>query len=416
MATIARASTRRRPIAVRLSLRLPLWAAVVCSRLLIVAAGGLGVLSSRVPGWTQFDAPRVSTGLGSVGNVLAATAVRWDSIRYVEIAQHGYTSASQTVSYPFYSVLIRLLSLVIGSPVLCGVIISLCAFAAALLMIHRLTTEELGGRAADITVALIAFAPLSFFFSAVYTESLLLALIVGSFYLARQERFVWAGVCAGCAALTHVEGVLLAAPLILMYWRTGRRPWQSRRSLVQAAVPALLPGLALAGFFVYLHLRGYGWLAPISSANKANYGRSMVGPPAMLWQAFNAAIGGMEQVMLGVPLFHPGIGGPFTIGFQNLVYFFVLLISLLTLAGSWCWLPREYAVFATLALIVCTSTVVTGAPLEGYDRYMLVVFPLWMCAGAWLQRRRLMLPLVLVTSAGALAFYSLEFARWVFIA
>ena len=58
---------------------------------------------------------------------------------------------------------------------------------------------------------------MSFFFSAVYTESLFLALSAGCFYLARRERWVWAGVLGGLAAATRSIGVLLVVPLAVLY-------------------------------------------------------------------------------------------------------------------------------------------------------------------------------------------------------
>jgi Gpi18-like mannosyltransferase len=60
---------------------------------------------------------------------------------------------------------------VVGSPVLAGVLISLVAFTTGLALVHRIATEEISARVANTTVLLLAFAPFSFVFSAVYTES-----------------------------------------------------------------------------------------------------------------------------------------------------------------------------------------------------------------------------------------------------
>ena len=95
-------------------------------------------------------------------------------------------------------------------------------------MIHRLTTLELGGAAeragsraersrapdrlepggvARLAVLVTALAPMSFFLSAVYSESLYLALSVGLFYAARRGRFLTAGLLAALAAATRSAGV-----------------------------------------------------------------------------------------------------------------------------------------------------------------------------------------------------------------
>ncbi len=416
MATIATTARRRTTTGSRIGVRVPVWAAVVFSRLVVLGAGIAGALfTHRIPGWTAFDPHRLSSSLGSVGNVLAAPVFRWDGIRYVSIAEHGYTTAAQTVSYPLYSLVIRAVTLVVPSPVVAGVLISLGSFAIALVLLHRITSEELGTEVASATVLLLAFAPLSFFFSAVYTESLLLALLVGTFYLARKERFALAGLTATAAALTHVEGVLLVAPLAYMYWRSRGQSFDWHRLWSSSVVSFALPPLAVAGFFVYLHAHGYGWLAPVTNGNYANYGRETLTTPVMLWQSFYDGLVGLSQTLHGVPPINPTVAEPYNVGFQNLVYLTVLAIALASLVAVWRRLPREYAIFATLVMLVCTWTGVVGRPLEAFDRYMLPIFPLWMGAAAWLHERRLTRP-VLQISTVLLIFYTVMFARWVFIA
>ncbi len=394
----------------------PTWALVALSRLIPLAAGSAAALfAPRMTGWAQYDPQRLSSSLGSVGNVIASSAVRWDAVRYVAIAEHGYRTTIDTVSYPLYSLLIRLVSWVVPSPVIAGLLISLTAFAVGLLLLHRITSEELGARVANGTVLLLAFAPMSLFFSAVYTESLMLALLVGTFYLARRQRFAWACVAAAGAALTHVEGVLLVFPLALMYWRAQGRPTAARRLFSVKLLPLALPPLAIAGFFAYLHTLGFGWMAPITNANASNFGRVMVGPPVMIYDAVRAALVGLDQTLHGVPPVQPAITLPFNPGFQNLVYLGVLIITLLALVSVWRRLPAEYALFATLVVLVCLTSAIQTLPLEAFDRYMLPIFPLWMGAAAWLEQRRLT-PTVLQVSALMLAFYTFMFARWVFIA
>jgi Gpi18-like mannosyltransferase len=80
--------------------------------------------------------------------VLAGPAYRWDALGYTTIAQHGYTTARSTVLFPLYPLLIRGLSVVVGSPVLAGLLISLSAFAIGLTLVHRIASDELGRRAA----------------------------------------------------------------------------------------------------------------------------------------------------------------------------------------------------------------------------------------------------------------------------
>jgi len=124
-------------------------------------------------------------------------------------------------------------------------------------------------------------------------------------------------VTAAAAALTHVEGVLLVAPLAYMYWRDQGRPLVLRRFLVMAGDVLVLPPTAVAGFFVYLHSQGWGWLAPVVNANFRYYGRTTLTTPVMLWQATDAGITGLLQTLQGTKPITPSTEVLFSIGFQN---------------------------------------------------------------------------------------------------
>ncbi len=64
---------------------------------------------------------------------------------------------------------------------------------------------------------LVAFFPMAFFFSAVYSESLFLALSVGCIWQARTGRWAWAGVLGGLAAAERNSGVMLVVPVVLLF-------------------------------------------------------------------------------------------------------------------------------------------------------------------------------------------------------
>ena len=121
---------------------------------------------------------------------------------------------------------------------------------------------------------------------AVYTESLFLALSVGAFYLARRQRFAWACVTAAAAALTHVEGVLLVAPLAYMYWRDRGRPLVLRRALVVARRRrwCCRRRRSPASSCICTHRVGAG-SRPSPMPTSATTGARRLTTPVMLWQA-----------------------------------------------------------------------------------------------------------------------------------
>ena len=352
----------------------------------------------------MFDPTRLSSSFGQVGNVLAAPFVRWDSIHYLEIARHGYTNTADTSFFPLYPLLTRGLSAIIGSDAVAGVLISLVAFAIALSLVYRLTQRELDRPAAQAVVLLLAFAPLSFFFSAVYTESLFLALSVGAVYSARCERWGCAAALVAAAALTRNTGILLIAPVGLMY--LGRHGLKARGLLL--VMPSVV---ALAGFLFYLHGLGYGWLAPLKS--EAAYGRQMIGPLAGLDHAVSGALSrGYLPVAHGYRIVAPRASGLFLPGIEDLILLAVLGLSVLLLLGAWRELPTPYFVYAPLVLPDLSlqsgpgrSAQVSGS-IRAYD-----LSPVGWSLARWSTRRRAATP-VLIVGGALTALYAYEFATW----
>ncbi|HYM44671.1 MAG TPA: mannosyltransferase family protein [Solirubrobacteraceae bacterium] len=206
------------------------WRALWISRLLVwVAGAGTVAALGFGPVRNAFD-PGVMRGFGWLGDLLAAPAARWDASWYLVIAHYGYRpelgsfTSARDAFFPLYPLGLRALSDLGLQAVLAGVVFSLAALALALYGIHRLTALELGGSGrpgagdvARLAVLLTALAPMAFYFSAVYSESLYLALSVGVFLCARQGRWARAGALGALAAATRSTGVVLLAPALMLY-------------------------------------------------------------------------------------------------------------------------------------------------------------------------------------------------------
>ncbi|MGA9859008.1 MAG: hypothetical protein WBQ18_14180, partial [Solirubrobacteraceae bacterium] len=266
--------------------------------------------------------------------------------------------------------------------------------------------HHLGRRAATATVLLLAFAPLSFFFTAVYTESLFLALAVGSMLAAQRGRFVLACALGALATLTRPVGILLAFGLVVGRLRAHGRP--DRGLLGVLALPVTL--LAYLGL---LAARGYPWLSPFTA--QTHWQRVTVGPLAAIVAAVLSAGRGVGSIIAGAPLYAPQRGGPLAPGDESIVLLAVLVICIAAFISCLRRLPLQYGVLAGAMLLVTLSSPAIGQPLWSFDRFALTMFPLWMAAGGWAARRRLVWPLVGL-GATLLVFYTLQFASWAFVA
>ena len=74
-----------------------------------------------------------------------------------------------------------------------------------------------GADAASRCVLLLSVFPFSFYFSAVYSESLFLLLAVAALFLGEQGRWAGASVCALLCGATRAPGLALVLALGLLY-------------------------------------------------------------------------------------------------------------------------------------------------------------------------------------------------------
>ncbi len=201
-------------------------AAVLATRLPVLLLGALAVaIVGTVPPPAAEAIWRVSSN--EVANLLA----RWDTFFYYTIATDGYHwdpavfRHYNVVFFPFYALLMRWGGIVLGGhPLIAGLIVSLAAFSAALVVLYRLALLELGEDYAWRVILLISTFPYALYFSVVYTESLFLFLSVSAFYAMRRGKPGWVAICGFAAGLTRPNGFWLALPLAcLALWPASSR-------------------------------------------------------------------------------------------------------------------------------------------------------------------------------------------------
>jgi hypothetical protein len=436
------------------------WRALWVSRLLVWVAGA-GTIATLGFGPLRhaFDPPGLMSGFGRLGDVLAAPAARWDSAWYLTIAHYGYRpdlgafTASRTAFFPLYPLGLRAISDVGVPAVLAGVLLSVCALAFGLYGLHRLSTLEMArlspGRSRDVarlTVLTCALGPMAFFFSAVYSESLYLALSVGVFLCARRGRWGLAASCAALAAATRSTGIVLALPLALLYLygpREDRAP--EREHAVSPGVPqstnvgakwaavferlrpryrlradslwiVLVPtGVVL--YMAHLALAGGDALSPFSA--QAGWSRHFAGPYGGVWDGLKAAWQGARQLLSfqRTHVYFPLAGASPTIAAgHNLMLFVFLVAGAVALVGVLRLLPFAYGAYLLGALALPLSYPVASQPLMSLPRFLLVLFPLNIWLAVRLVSRPRLTRTVLVISALGLAFFSAEFSTWHWVA
>src|SRR5687767_289036 len=355
----------------------------------------------------KFDDPALTHALA---DPLLAPLARWDSVWYLRIADSGYgDSAPRAAFFPLYPLLVRGFGALFGGShaalLVAAYIVSLAAFLAALVLLHRLTELELGRRVARPALLLLAVFPAAVYFGAPYSESIFLLLAVGMFYAARTGSWAWAGACAGLASGTRSAGLLLLLPLALIWW-------QSRPRRAGDAAWLLLAPLGIAAYAAWLGLVE-GDALRFLDVQEA-WSRELAVPLTGAWDGFVAAVDGVRQLASGSrsPVyFEEAAGDPFRIAAINVMLFATLVFAVAACIGVFRRLPRPYGVWVAASLVLPLSFPVTPQPLMSLPRFVAVLFPIFMWLAVVSEERRAT-DIVAAASAVGLGLFTAQYASW----
>jgi Mannosyltransferase (PIG-V) len=405
------------------------WLALWSSRLLvwIVGIASVRLIGVSNVGLQEYDPKGLTRGLGRVGEALAGPAARWDAAWYLVIARDGYQpqlgphTLARAAFYPAYPLAIRAVSLTGVPLIVAGVLVSLCAFAAALYGIHRLTTLEFArigrlhdrrpDRIARLAVFATAFAPMAVFFSAVYPEAFFLAFSVALFWCARQGRWMWVGLTGALALATRSNAVVLALPALVIYL------YGPREDRVPDKLAPDPRGNGASGVVASLR-RAVAALRPRYRLRRDVLWLALFPVGVILFQGALALSGGKVLASLAAEhqVWHREFRGPIialwdALQHPHVTSFFFLMLAIPAVVGVLRRLPLVYGLYVLAAIAVDISYPANEDPLLSLPRFLAVLFPLTMWFGLWLSEHPRMRPL-LVLSAFALAVFVERFATW----
>ncbi len=405
------------------------WRAAWTSRLVVAACALLGLaVLGEAPGWGAYDPARLTAPFGSVGDILVAPFARWDSVWFLAIARDGYApEAARSAFFPLYPAAAAIVGAPLSSALLGGLLVSWGALLAGLAVVHRLATRDLGERYAGPAVMFLAVFPASFFLSAVYSESLFLALSAGTFLAARRGAWAWAGTLGALAAATRSTGVLLVVPIVLLALygprddrpgaaaaRGGRRRWRPRFAPGPELAWAALVPLGLGAYLGYLALAGLDPLGPFRAQQA--WLRELTVPFGGVWEGLRAGWEGAGTLAGGGTFaWEAGGGDPLQTGALDLLLVAFLVAALLAGVAALRRLPPAYGAWAAVSLAVPLSLPVAAQPLMSLPRFMAVCFPLHLAVARWAVDRGAVRP-ALVASGLGLAGLSALWGTWTFLA
>jgi len=299
---------------------------------------------------------------------LVDTGIRNDALWYARIALHGYFYSSVHVSsigfYPLYPLLIRLAIFVVGNVFVAGMLVSLFALLAAVVVFDSWMGDHgLNSERRRALLLLLAF-PTAMFYSYMYSESLYLLLAIACFVAFERRRSDLSTVVAFLLVLTRPTGLVIVPALILI---AGLPHWRRWLAPVAGAVAA-------AGAFALYQWREFGTALAYVNAKAV--------PP---WH--DTASQAVSDLML-----HGRPGMPPSFLAFNLLIALPFVVSIPFVYRRF---GPGYAVFVGLSIILSAY-----GTLPGMNRYVIVLFPVFALWGS-IRPRALaaLLPLLLVSQA-----------------
>lgn len=287
----------------------------------------------------------------------------FDGIHYLLIAERGY-GLHQHAFFPLFPALIRLFAPIFeGNYVISALLLVHISLIVALILLWKLVEIDFGKRVSRWSIAFLLLFPTSFFLGSIYTESLFLMLVLGSFYYARKGKWWISGLLGAFASATRMVGIFLLPALLAESYiqkMKGRRLKSGLANEFKKVVGILLVPFGIVSYIIYLNITVGDPLAfihsqPAFGANRS--GDEIIFLPQVTFRYM--------KIFLTVPL----TNYDYWIAFLEGISFFAVLVALIINIKR---IRLSYTVFSLLAILIPTFT----GTLSSMPRYVLAVFPI----------------------------------------
>lgn len=322
----------------------------------------------------------------------------FDGEHYLSISIHGYKFLEQAF-FPVYPLFISALakpfiydtySALVYSA-LAGLLLSNIFFFLALIILWKLISLDYPANIAYSTIIVILSFPTSFYFGALYNESLFLFLAVSSFYLLRKNKIFLASLLGGISSATRIFGLLLLPSLCLEVWK--------KKSKINLLLLFLIP----LGLLIYMIYQWVGFGDPL------------------LYYKLQKLVG--EQHQSGITLlpqvYFRYLKMILTVDPTNPIYQTVLLelivgilFFLLPIYGYFKKVRLSYLLFAMAGFLLPT---IQGS-FSSVPRYVIVFFPSFLAISLWLDGRQVLKYIIVISSVVLLFTETALFLRGYWVA
>lgn len=294
-----------------------------------------------------------------LSNFLIYPWANFDGIYYLYIAGSGYT-VDNAGFFPLFPALIKLLSF--SSPnfsfneFIIGFILSSLFFLLSLMFLYRLLSLDYTAKIALSTVIVILVFPTSFFFAAIYPESLFLLLTVLTFYFARKGNWLISSLFAVLLTATRIVGIAIFPALLFEFYI------QNKTLISKKIIPILFVPAGLI-FYSWFNLTSFRTPLQFIKAQGALHNSRSVEQIILLPQTLIRYLRILSELR-----FNQFEWWVAMLEFASFIFAAVLLYL------AWKKKIRmSYIVFSLFAFLIPIST----GTFSGLPRYVLILFPIF---------------------------------------
>lgn len=295
--------------------------------------------------------------------------MHFDAQWYQQIARDGYNPRGETEEpkniafYPLYPLLIWVsggsgwAALFWSNVFSCGAAVllyNLCIFLG-----KSFWKKNEAEQAAFWATVLFMVQPMAVFFLAGYTEGLFLFTVMAAVLAAWKDRPVLTGIAIGCAMITKVQGIILL-PVVALALREVRpdKRWKQKDLWILLGIIGFVCWIGYLWFLTGDPLSGFGVQQHFGAGRPTGFN------PLPLWEA-----------VTHLDTWHSYRNSRYDVA--------VTLVTLFLLLLGWKKLPGSLRLYSALMVLIPLSS----WSLMSLGRYMMLIFPVSLLLGGWIERR-----------------------------
>ncbi len=348
----------------------------ILNRLLVVLIG-----TSLLSGGLSFSLDKINESFTS-----------WDGLHYLDVANEGYDSTYPTESpedslcnqglgtcqrnfafFPVFPYLVKIISDVIDvNPQTVGIALSNFLFALSSVLLFLIVKKQFSLKVAVYSWLAMILFPVNYLFSGFLTESTFLFLLLLTFYLALEKKWLLAGLTGALLSATRNTGILIIFSLLLIFLEQNDlfRKFSFKRllkSLKPSIVFALVfSAVGLIGFMLFLNLHVGD---PLAFINIQEY--------------WGKPVNGISPI-LAIPysIVNYALEGSLKIHLYNLAYFAVFIGLMI-----WGILKKKIPYSFSFVMLWILVPLLSGSMLA-LPRYISVLFPMYILIGLLVSKNK----------------------------